>query len=100
MKTTVREFLKEEIDIDVVDDIEDSLWIAFCGPMELTEEGEKYFADVLDLDVFPYWQGDRAVVRLEGHKDWKRLLRKVKELFESLAGYCSEDDWDRWFKEG
>ena len=43
-KMTVREFIKRDDDIDVYDDVCEELGIAFCGPLELTPEGEKQFS--------------------------------------------------------
>jgi len=50
MKETmeVREFIKRDIDVDVVDDVCESLCIGFVGPQGLTEAGERHFEDALD----------------------------------------------------
>ena len=95
--TTIKDFLKMDISIDVVDDMSDDLWIAFDGPITLTEEGERKFHSVLNLLVEFNINYDTAIVLLNHRKDCERLERKCIELFESLAGYCSADDWDRWF---
>ena len=95
--TTIKDFLKMDISIDVVDDMSDDLWIAFDGPITLTEEGERKFHSVLNLLVEFNNNYDTAIVLLNHRKDCERLERKCIELFESLAGYCSADDWDRWF---
>lgn len=87
----VKDLIKRDIDIDVCDDESESLYIAFCGALELTEEGKKKFADALEYDVTLY--EDIAVVHIGDKR-----LRPVKEFFESAAGYCSVSDWDRWFK--
>lgn len=100
----IREFIKIERDIDVYDDVCESLAIAFCGPLELTAEGEKEFAEVMgyDIEVIPgeeTWSGlDHAIVHVDG-ENWKKKLRRAKEFFESMAGYCAADDYDKWFKE-
>lgn len=97
----VRDFIKINADIDVYDDVCEELGIAFCGPMALTEEGQKRFAEVLDYDIavtdctkFP-----TAIVHVDDKDDkvWKRKLRKAKDFFESAAGYCSYDDFEKWF---
>ena len=100
----VRDLLKQEIDIDVYDDVCEELGIAFCGPLELTEEGKKHFREALGLEVTfrtGTWCGDIALVHVddEDEKVWKRRLRKAKELFESAAGYCTVDEFNRWFVE-
>ena len=91
---TVREFMAMDVDIDVYDDYDESLGIAYCGPMALTDEGEKEFGRVMDLEVtIPY---DVAIVHVN---DDEELLDIAVRLFCSLAGYCTADEYDRWFKE-
>lgn len=95
----VRDLLKMHTVIDVVDDVCEELYIAFCGAYELTPEGEEHFKEALDYDI----ELGRNIVIVHVDDDnervWKRKLRKAKELFESLAGYCSCKDYDRWFRE-
>ena len=96
----IREFIKLERDIDVYDNVVEELGIAFCGPLELTEEGREHFAEVLDYDIEIY-EGPRyssAVIDIDTD-DWKHKLRKAKEFFYSAAGYCADEDWNRWFEE-
>ncbi len=95
---TVKEFIRMDIDIDVYDDVCEELGIAFCGPLELTGEGRKKFAEVLDYEVEIY--SENAVVKVDAPEDktWKRKLRKAKEFFEAAAGYCACSDYDKWFK--
>ncbi|MBP5461938.1 MAG: hypothetical protein J6Y20_07425 [Lachnospiraceae bacterium] len=93
----VRDLIQQEIDIDVYDDVCEELGIAFCGPAKLTEAGEKKFADVLELPV--EIKRDYAVVGIDDPDDkvWKARLKKAKLLFNSLAGYCSVSDFEKWF---
>lgn len=95
----VKDFLKLDCDIDVYDDVCEELGIAFCGPMELTDEGAEHFAEALEYEI--EINDDVAIVHVDDDEDkvWKRKLRKAKELFEGLAGYCAADDYDRWFRE-
>ena len=95
---TVKDLLQMNVDIDVYDDVCEELAIAFCGPMELTDEGKKEFAEALDYEV--ELEGSYVTVKVDDPEDkvWKRKLRKAKKLFEGMAGYCSVDDYDRWFK--
>lgn len=99
-RTTVGELLGREIDIDVYDDVCEDLSIAFCGPVKLTEEGERRFSDILGCKVgivdegkYPY-----ATVVLGG-PGWNSRLKKAKELFESAAGFCSEAEYGALFEE-
>lgn len=92
----IRNLLKQEIDIDVYDDATEELGIAFCGPQELTEEGEREFADVLDYECSI---GDQCVIIHVDGEDWEHKLERAELLFESMAGYCSAEQFDKWFKE-
>lgn len=101
---TVKDLLTMEIDIDVVDDVCEELYIAFCGPMKLTEAGQEKFREVLDYKVSLRSHGGGyilAIIHVDDDNDkvWKRKLRKAIELFHSLAGYCDADDYDKWFRE-
>lgn len=94
---TIRDFLKQDIDIDV--DIGQTE-IAYCGPTELTEEGEKEFASILDDNIVvnlyekEYHHLDYASVVYPGTHEKVKLIEK---LFWWIAGYCSEEDWERLF---
>lgn len=99
----VREFIKKEIEIDVYDDVCEDLGIAFCGPLELTEAGKNYFAETLkyDIEILPAPAGygyGCAIVKVDG-KNWRHKLRNAKEFFDSAAGMCAWDDYEKWFKE-
>lgn len=89
----VREFIKGNTDIDVYDNVCEELGIACCRPVELTEDGEKEFADVLDYDIEEY--DYTAVVNVDGD-NWEEKLIRAKTFFEALAGYCTVGEWDRW----
>lgn len=97
----VREFIKGEYDMDVYNDVTDDWAICACCPINLTEAGEKKFAEVLEYEVEviedPYY-GPHAVVCVDGD-NWNRCLTKVMEFFDSAAGYCTTEEWDEWFKE-
>ena len=97
----VRDLLPMDVDIDVYDDVCEELAIAFCGPMKLTAEGERKFADVMDYEMklVDYGFGVEATVCVNDDNDrvWRERLAKAKEFFESAAGYCAEEDYDKWF---
>lgn len=93
----VRDFIGMDLDIDVVDDYDESCYVAFCGSMALTEEGEKQFADVLDCDITVI-QGhteDVAIVHVTDHKQAVSASR----FFRSAAGFCTVDEFESWFTE-
>ena len=110
MKTkhmTVRELLTKELDIDVYDNVCEELGIAFCGPQSLTDDGEAHFAEALNFDVeviepneaiHQYsWVG---IVDVDGEEgEWQKKLAIAKELFHTLAGYCSVSEFERFVKE-
>lgn len=101
----VSDLIQQEIDIDVYDDVCEELGIAFCGPLILTEEGEKEFSDVMEyeVEINPHSYGNlpAAIVLIDDPDDavWEKRLERAKLFFESAAGYCSCIDFDRWFKE-
>lgn len=94
----VKDLLPMEIDIDVYDDVCEELGIAFCGPMRLTPEGERQFAEVLNYEIKIQTFGGmmNAIVQIDGD-GWKKRLKKAIEFFHSAAGYCSCEDYDKWF---
>lgn len=93
------DFIKLNADIDVYDDVCEELAICFCGPMMLTDEGKEHFADVLDYDIdVDLRPCASAVVHIDGD-GWKKRLRKAEEFFNSAAGYCADEDYQKWFKD-
>lgn len=102
---TIRDLIQMEIDIDVYDDVCEELGIAFVGPLKLTEEGEKEFSEVMgyEVDINPKSYGGlpAAIVKIDDPDEavWEARLEKAKHFFESAAGYCACDDYDRWFIE-
>lgn len=100
----VKDLLKMEVDIDVYDNVCDDIGIAFCGPMEVTESGAARFEVALNLDCTIKNDGRYCVCIVNVEDEffpnlWKFKLKKAKELFYALAGYCDADDYDEWFKE-
>lgn len=98
--TTIRGLLRMNIDIDVYDDDSDGIGIAFCGPVGLTDEGRKEWRDILYYKVSFIDEtiaGDIAVVKIPDDVDYDEKLDRCSEFFGALAGYCSQEDWDKWF---
>lgn len=101
---TVKQFIEEyDGDIDVYDDFDESLGIAFCGGDDkLTAEGMKHFEPIMGLDVEVY--DDVAIVNVEhllGDYDpdvdrCPEVFRLVKELFYVFAGHCTEAKYDKY----
>lgn len=99
----VKDLIEQEISLDVYDDVCEELGIAFDGPLVLTEQGREKFSDVLEYEVQIHNNGYDTVgivVVDDGTENgWKARLRKAKQFFEAAAGYCTVDDYHKWFKE-
>ena len=85
----------ENMSIDIVDDYDERCYVAFDYGFKLTEAGEEEFSDALDLVVNPSWDMGTWCVHCENARDANAAMR----LFNAIAGYCGERDFDRWFKE-
>lgn len=95
-------------DIDVYDDYDESLGIAFCGGYILTDEGREHFKDALDINLEMGESGRYAIAHVNyfidpdidpdvDPDDPKFAL--LKQLFYGIAGYCADSDFKRWFTE-
>lgn len=98
----IRDFIKQEICIDVYDNVCEELAIAFDGPVFLTDSGKRKFKDVLGYEIVLHNNGADIVGIVDVDDDdeavFERKLRKAREFFESLAGYCTVDEYKRWFE--
>ena len=101
----LKDILGWNIDADVVDDVVDDLGIAFVGPLALTEEGKKRFAEALDLEVEATCEDrgddeDFIEVKLDKYPEgvWQKKRRALKEFLLAAAGYVSEGAWNAWFR--
>ena len=101
----VKDLVREDIDIDVCDDYDESCWIAKCGAYRLTDEGVQEFHEALDVDVhivdFGDDRGKMAILHCDDDDEEvaEKNVRACKKLFFSLAGYCPYDEYDKWFEE-
>lgn len=93
----VKDLLRQNICVDVYDNVCEDLAIAFDGPQKLTEEGKRHFADVLEYEVMFKGSSDIVAIIDVDEENWEERLEKAKELFCGMAGYCSVEDYDRWF---
>ena len=93
----VKDLLEMEIDVDVVDNVCEELNIGFCGPVELTDEGKQKFADVLEFDIS--LDDDCVNVDVDDYDEavFERKLAAAQRFFLNCAGWCSEEDWNKWF---
>ena len=107
-QTTVADLIKSDIDIDVVDDIDESVYVGFVGPLKLTDVGKATFAALMPVKVEIIRDrkdlGDVAIVLIDGscgdgqEEREAALLKMAYELFWGAAGYCSQEQYERWFR--
>lgn len=99
-KMKVRKFIGLPIDVDVYDNVCEELGIAYCGAYKLTDAGEARFEEVMDMDIELDEDNYIAIVDVDGDEGvWQHNLYIAKDFFESIAGYCTYTDFDRWFVE-
>ena len=98
----VKDLMEMELSADVYDNVCDELAVAFEEPMILTEAGMKKFGEVLEYDVSLHDNGNliNAIVDVddEDEAEFERKLAKAKDLFESMAGWCTMDEGREWFE--
>ena len=83
---------------------------AVCVPVpELTEEGRRHFGPALSL-FMDNESRDLVISNNDNHytdyAEWEEEdrgsggpLRLAEELIYAMAGYCTCEDYDKWFKE-
>ena len=99
-KMTIRELIKYDIDIDVYNNITDDEALCLCCPMELTKKGEEQWHDVLDYVVDVSFEDKFAVCICDDDPNikWQTKKKRLSNFLWSAAGYCSDKDYDTWFK--
>ena len=96
----LRDFLDLEICVDISDDVCESLYIAFDGPCHLTEAGKAEFEPIMDLPVYFNEAKCWASIHVDDVEGvWQKKLRLAKKLFVGFAGYISDTEYTRLFKE-
>lgn len=92
----VADLLGKEMDIDVYDDVTETLGIAFCGPVNLTAAGKEHFKDALELEI--EITEETGIVHVDGPEGvWQKNLEAAAEFFHSAAGYCASSNYKLWF---
>lgn len=99
---TLREYLTKggDRDIDVCGEVYDFACAVCCLPIIITEEGEKRWGKVLDCPIVVCNKTAFGVI-LDTEivdKDEDSEIGETGRFLVSLAGYCSETDYDKWFK--
>lgn len=87
-------------DVDVYDDVCEEIGIAYCGGIKLTKKGKEEFEDVLDYEIDPDEENYIAIIHVDDEEGiWQKKLKKAKQFFYSAAGYCADEDYQKWFVE-
>ena len=91
---TLRGFInrKDGTDYDVIDSYADDLCIAHCCDCRLTDVGRITYKEILNLPIEVI---DVCTVMVEVTTGRQHKL--LKQMLYSMAGYCSEQDWDKLF---
>lgn len=101
MKMTVKTFIETMTkDIDVYNNVIDGGGVAYCPPLYFTEEGLQEFQEVLQYQINVDEEDQTAWIICDDEEaviPWKIKVYKAEKLFWSMAGYCSEDDYNKWF---
>lgn len=99
MRTTLKELLHAinilGDDRDVLVDGQDA--IAVCPPVKFTKEGLSHFRKALDATVEVEYKNDshRSTYVSDDQED---VNEEAWNLLASLAGYCPENKFDKWFE--
>ena len=65
---------------------------------EITEEGYEEFKNVLECPAEMLSNGNISLDT--SHDETGELDYEICRFVDSLAGYCPDDDWHRWFNVG
>lgn len=71
--------------------------IAVCPPVKFTPEGLKHFRKALDATVEVEYKNDCHCDTYVSDAD-ERVDEQAWNLLASLAGYCSESKFSKWFE--
>lgn len=91
----------DDLSIDVCDDYDERCYIAFESGYRPTKACAEHFGEfVLDIEVIPQYDTNyNYLAPWTLHCETAKEAQACKELFYSLAGFCSADDFDVWFQE-
>jgi hypothetical protein len=101
-RMTIRELMSYDIDIDIANNVTDSLGMCLCCPVKLTDEGKYDWHDVLNYVVDVYGDDNYAECIVDDEEPeipWNKKLRRLNNFLNSAAGYCSEENYEKWFLE-
>ena len=99
MKTTLKDLLHAinilGDDRDVYVDGQDA--IAVCPPIKITTEGLKHFQKAIEATVEVEYKNDCHYSTYVSEDD-EKVNEEAWNLLASLAGYCAESKFDKWFE--
>ena len=99
MKATLQDLLHainilgddRDVTVDGIDSI------AVCPPVKLTPAGRKHFKQALAARVIIEYKDDSHRCTCVSDAD-EKLDEMAWDLLRALAGYCYDDDYDKWFE--
>ena len=90
---------ENNLDVDVYTDYTDDLEICYCGDESfgLTEDGQKEFSPILNLDVV-WAEGDPvAIIKINELDNAEELNDLLVKFFSACAGHVYESLYNKWF---
>ena len=90
----VKELLNFDREIEVTSNYDFGWSCKFGGRIILKPKGKKEFKTALNLE---WWfnGSEEAIVHCETEEEHNDLV----DLIECIAGDCSQQEWDMWFRE-
>lgn len=109
----VKDLLKNKVHtVDVYENVADLVGVAFewDNTLKLTNEGEKHFKKALDYKVASIGKdilildtvasvSKKEIEACDFEDTFPEATQNVIDFFWSIAGYCSVEDYDKWFEE-
>ena len=84
----------EDVHLLDVDEEHEVATIVELHQSNITEKGKKKFENVLNAEVVKVYNGYYGLtLELSGSS-----ARKIEEFQYALAGYCSVNDYEKWFR--
>ena len=94
-------------DMDVYNDCIDDMAAAWCGTIMTFEGAEHYdsgykysnYGKILDtpIEISAGTYGFDIEVKVDDYPDYSKRWNYISQIFSDAAGYCTEEEYDRWF---
>lgn len=95
----IKDLLTREIDADVADEYDERLYIAYVGPVRLTDLGKKEFKDVLEYNATIFESLPYNCLNISIQTMTAKEANRAKKFFEMLAGYCPESEYNKYVED-